>query len=133
MAAQSIRIDLTGDRELIRRLRALGDRILPAAASALHQEHERIMTEAKTRTPVETGALRNSGRVSSPEIRGSVVISEGGFGDSAVKYAIHVHERLDLRHPVGQAKFYESVVLEAASGMEARLGQALRSAIERLA
>lgn len=133
MPAQSIRIDLTGDRELARKLRSLGARILPAVAAILNQEHEQIMAVAKERTPVEFGNLKNSGFVAPPELRGSVVVSEGGFGGPAVNYAIPVHERLDVNHTVGQAKFYESAMLEAANGMETRLGAALRAEINRLA
>lgn len=120
---------IKGSDELKRVLEALGDRARQAAAPALHQEHEAIMTEAKKRTPVDTGALRNSGHVSPPEIKGDTVVSEGGFGGVAAPYAVIVHERLDVHHLVGQAKFYESAITDAQSGMEGRLAERMRKAM----
>lgn len=110
-------------------LLALGDRSRKAAAAALHQEHEEIMTEAKRETPVDTGALRSSGHVNPPEIKGDVVVSEGGFGGPAAPYAVIVHERLDVNHPNGKAKFYEDPLNRARNGMEGRLAERMKKAM----
>lgn len=70
------------------------------------------MTEAKERTPVDTGTLRGSGYVDLPQDQGDRITQTFGFGGAASDYALIVHERLDVNHPTGQAKFLESVVLE---------------------
>jgi hypothetical protein len=61
---------------------------------------ELVKEEAVRRCPIDTGALRKSARV---KIRGNT-----GSINFGMSYAIYVHERLDLRHPVGEAKFLEN-------------------------
>ena len=101
-------------------------RRLPPALTA---EHELIMTAAKRRTPVFTGALRASGHVLPAYWQGDDVISPGVFGGPSAPYAAIVHEREDLRHRVGQAHFYSSAVAEAAPGLAARVGRRVRAGL----
>ncbi len=75
------------------------------------QAAEKIMTVAKQRTPVDTGALRSSGMVTA---KGNG--AELSFGGAASSYAIFVHEILTSAHPVGQAKFLESALNDWQSG-----------------
>jgi hypothetical protein len=89
-------------------LRELAAKVGAAIVPALRAEAEAIMTVAKERTPVQTGALRASGRVEVEDA--SVAMS---FGGPAIGYAVFVHENLQAHHPVGQAKFLESAVTEA--------------------
>ena len=124
---------LLGADQLTRTLRALADRALALAAGALYREAERIMTEAKGRTPVDTGALRASGQVQPPEVAGSRVSVTLGFGNNSVAYAVYVHENLTARHPVGEAKYLERPLLEAVRGMDARLAADIRGEVERAA
>ena len=130
MAAQSVRIDLKGQQELIRKLQSLGRRVIPVVGKALNQEHEQIMTRAtdKDVVPVDTGALKNTGIVLPPKTVGTVVVSEGGFGGAAVDYAVIVHETHKTR-----SKFYERPLMEALNGMDTRLAATLRREIQRLA
>lgn len=74
---------------------------------------EAIRTKAQELTPVDTGALRASGDVIQYLQTPHSVVGEISFGGPAADYAIYVHERLDVRHEVGQAKF-----LEAAFGIQ---------------
>lgn len=107
------------------RLTTLGERFGPAAGAALRAEAEIEMTEAKRRTPVRTGVLRNSGTVTGPDAEGTVVMS---FGGAAEAYAIEIHENLEMFHPRGgQAKFLESVVLESAPYLAQRVAERLFS------
>ena len=124
---------LLGAEAFVKTMRALGNNSPRFAAIALYREAERIMTAAKALTPVLTGALRASGQVASPEVHGDGARVTMGFGNSAVGYAIHVHENLQARHPVGQAKFLEQPLNEARSGMDARLAADVRAEIERAA
>lgn len=88
-----------------------------AVEGALFTEAEVIMGVAKRRTPVDTGRLRSSGHVKPPTTRSGKSEVILGFGTD---YAVYVHER-PARHTVGQAKYLESAVLEAAPGYRARL------------
>lgn len=82
------------------------------AGRALRSVGEVWMTEAKKRTPVDTGILRSSGHVVGPEVSGDAITVTLVFGGPAASYAIYVHENLTARHKVGQSKYLESVVLE---------------------
>lgn len=108
--ANGITLSLSGLSDAINRLNNLGSNVSPIIGVALNQVHEEMMTLAKERTPVDTGALRASGHVIPPTISGGKVKSVGGFGGTSVNYAIMVHENLNVHHRVGQAKFYESAV-----------------------
>ena len=67
---------------------------------------EEIMTDIKSSAPghgvpVDTGALRATGRVE--QLTPTLV--ELGFGDDAVDYALVQHERVDYQHTVGEARY----------------------------
>lgn len=104
--------------------RRLGNLIrnLPGAvARALYEEAEIEMTEAKQRTPVDQGNLRDSGIVEQPVIAGQEITVRLAFGGPAAPYALFVHEDLDAFHTVGQAKYLESVITESAPHMADRI------------
>lgn len=108
---------------------ALGKLVTKAsttAGRALREEAEIEMTEAKQRTPVDTGALRASGRVEGPEIRGEEVSVTFQFGDAAAPYALYVHENMDAFHKVGQAKFLESTLIESQPYLAARIAKRIK-------
>ena len=102
--------DLTRLRTTIER--KVGILVKDPAANALRSVGEIWMTEAKKRTPVDTGVLRSSGHVQGPFKDGDSWVIRLVFGGPAAPYAVFVHERLDLKHPVGQSKYLESVVQE---------------------
>lgn len=126
---QSVTFTIENVVPVTAKLRSILDSGIQTAAAALHAEHELIMTTAKRLTPVDTGALRASGYVRQPMIRNNEVISQGGFGGSSAPYAIYVHERLDVRHPIGQAKFYESAIMEGLHGMDERLSKRIKATL----
>jgi hypothetical protein len=98
-----------------------------AAQQALRVEAEVEMAEAKERTPVRTGALRASGRVE-PLFGGGV---RWAFGGPSVNYAVPVHENLEIFHPVGQAKYLESVLAESAPYLVERVAARMRELLLR--
>jgi len=118
-------ITVTGVSRTIRTLSRMGEDLLPIIAAALNEEHEKIMTLAKERTPVDTGALRASGHVVPPRIVARSIQSIGAFGGTAAPYAIVVHENLSAFHRVGRSKFYESAVQDRVSN----IGPAVRNAV----
>jgi hypothetical protein len=109
-----------------RNLRQLANNVQKELGAALYAEAEIEMTEAKKRTPVDTGTLRNSGYVEKPVEKGNHVVVEMGFGGPAADYAIYVHEDLEAFHPVGQAKFLESVVIESRPHLAARVARRIK-------
>ena len=93
---------------------------IKAGVMALREFAETEMTEAKRRTPVDTGVLRASGFVS--PVEDGVRLAYGG---AASDYAIYVHENLDANHPVGEAKYLERPVLEALPGLAERVAKTM--------
>jgi len=85
-----------------------------ASGAGLYAGGNVIMEEAKRRSPVDTGTLAGSGYVTLPEMDGSDVVVEFGFGGPAESYAVRQHEDLSYRHPVGQAKYLESAMDDKA-------------------
>ena len=118
-----IEVVITGDRAMMRTLQAVARRTPARVAAALFQEAEIGMGTKKRRTPVKTGVLRSSGRVDPPHLSSSTISVRLSFGGAASGYAIPVHENLSARHPVGQAKYAESVLMESRATMLARLAR----------
>jgi hypothetical protein len=92
------------------------DNIGSGAYAGLEAVGKAILQLANTLVPVSAngshgnpaGFLRDSGHV---EIEGSGIDSEVKIVYDA-DYAAPVHERLDVHHPVGQAKFLEEAYLQ---------------------
>lgn len=120
---------MKGATQMIARIRKIADKFPDRVAKALYQEAQIEATEMKRRTPVDTtpnaphpGNLRNSIHVEEPERKGrriSVTIATG----AQAPYAVYVHENLEAIHPIGQAKFMESVLDESRTYMAARLAK----------
>ena len=106
-------------------LRRFKGKAMSDVAGVMREEGEDTMTDAKELTPVETGTLRASGHVEGPEIGGNVVTVTMAFGGAASDYAAIVHERLDVHHPVGQAKYLEQPALQHAEQLPKRIVRVL--------
>ena len=63
--------------------------------------------------PVDTGAMRASGRVTGPDTSGAVELSYGG---AAAPYTLRQHEELSYRHPVGEARWLVRALERWATG-----------------
>ena len=121
-----MQLEIKGLDEVRDRLESLGLTIQAKIGAALRAEGELVMTEAKRRTPVDTGALRASGLVTGPKKSGTETAVRLSFGNNAVQYAIPVHERLGISHKVGRAKYLESAFNEAFAGMAARIADRIK-------
>jgi hypothetical protein len=75
-----------------------------ATPEAIAKGLEHIRGVAVERTPVDTGNLAGSAAVHVDGSEGSITYDG--------PYARYQHERLDLRHETGQAKFLESSLME---------------------
>lgn len=105
-------------------LRAIALGARRAVERALEREAEAIMTEAKLLCPVDTGALRGTGRVEPTAWFGNTAVSRLTFGDpmKGVDYTEPVHERLDVRHASPtQAKFLEAPINGSRFGFMNRI------------
>jgi hypothetical protein len=111
---EPIKIDV---RLLTRRLdpaRAYA-KVLKVVKRWAYSEGLEVIAAALPDVPVDVGALKSTGFAERPVMEGETVIVRLGFGGVAgppfnkvVGYAWHVHERLDVRHPHGHAKYLET-------------------------
>ncbi len=86
-------VRLQGSETLLRKLRLLKDMAVPVVASSLYLSASDIMYVSKSvYCPVDTGTLRNSGRVNLPVIQDTKVEVSLGYGGPAAPYALAVHE-----------------------------------------
>jgi hypothetical protein len=89
-----------------------------ALGAALYQEGLAIDAEAVKQMPVDTGRMRATHYVTPPQDDGEGPVVEDGIG---VEYGVFVHERMDVNHPVGNAKFYENPINAAREGYAERI------------
>ena len=125
--ALKITARLRGSRELRRELKRRGRQAPKALARALFQEAEQIMSVSKRLVPVDTGALRASGHVQLPVIRGKKVKVVLGYGGAAAPYAVFVHEKQARHNPPTQWKYLEKPLFQAVPGMAGRIAKRLRA------
>lgn len=105
------------------KLERLAKQIPNEVAQALYAEAQIEAAESRRRTPVDTGDLRRSHHVTKPDLGGRRISVSIEVGGPAAPYAILVHEDLEAFHPVGQAKFLESTLLESAPYMAQRVAR----------
>ena len=117
---------LTGVSALKKELRRQGKKAQKSLARALLAEGEQIMAKSKRLVPVDTGALRASGHVQLPVIRGKNVKVVLGYGGAAVPYAVFVHEKPARHNAPTQNKYLEQPFNEAIPGMASRLAKRMR-------
>jgi hypothetical protein len=129
------RIRIRNTAEVARKIEALaragGDNLI----SGMRVVGETIMTDVKASrpgsgVPVDTGALRASGRVSGPDSGGTVTLS---FGGAAAPYGLRQHEELNYRHPVGEARYLIRGLerFEAGRGPQEALREVADAAIRK--
>lgn len=127
-----IDFDITGLRELAERLGRTRGELKKALSAAVKMAGENIRTESMRRTPVDLGVLRASHYVTDPEENNGIIsVVVGCGGGPAAPYARIQHERLDLNHPEGEAKFLENAVKAEADNSRALLSRFTKMALER--
>lgn len=113
----------TGADKVMANLKKLEGFTPNAFQQALFQEAQIEATEAKKRTPVDTGALRASITVNPPKREGRRVFVEIVGGGPTAPYGLIVHEDLEAFHKVGEAKFIERTLDESAPFMADRVAK----------
>lgn len=123
-------VELRGKAAVMRQLQRHGKAAKDEYARALHREAQAIMRKSQKIVPVDTGELKRSAFVRQPrrvykqDLPYEIVM---GYGNVDVRYAMAVHERLDVYHkPPTQAKYLERPMKEAAVGMSERIAAAIR-------
>lgn len=114
----TIDVNVRGTGAVAARVSTIAYAAQDAAEQALLEELLVELAEAKRRTPVDTGALRASGRVVGPTRASRALVGNIVFDQP---YAVFVHEHLEVHHRVGQAKYLESVLLESARYFPSRV------------
>jgi hypothetical protein len=92
-----------------------------ATPEALGLGMEHIITETAPNVPVETGRLVGSAEPNVDGDEASVTY--------AGPYARYQHERLDLRHESGKAKYLEETMVQESGTALRIVAQALRTAL----
>lgn len=94
------------------------------AAKALRNEAQEVLAKSRDLVPVDTGALKASGRVRPEvgvyEVGGSMEV-QITYGGTAVDYAVYVHENLFSNHVHGQSKYLEIPLIQQAYGLAGRI------------
>jgi hypothetical protein len=109
-----------------RKLRKLPARVRRAVEAAQAEAAEALKLEAQARTPVRTGALRDSAHVNVNPGK-----LEASVDYSGVDYATIVHEDPYLDHPTGEDHFLERPAKEMEHVYPRYIGRAIRRAIHR--
>jgi hypothetical protein len=106
---------------------------ISASRHATLDEANEIMDESQVQVPRDTETLANSAFV---EQAGDGTVTFGYGKDNPYNpkrkenvedYMIAVHERLDVNHPVGKAKFLEDPINEHAQKLENSLATKIRT------
>jgi hypothetical protein len=120
------------DLERIQRaLTESGPEGVKVAARALRNEAQEAFAVSQDEVPVDTGALKASGRIR-PETgvltRGNEVYVELTYGGTATEYSVYVHENLEANHPHGKAKYLEDPMVRQINGISGRIADKVERA-----
>lgn len=127
-----VRVDVTGDADVLRSLLELGAAGKKAAKVVLGEKAAKIMRLAFPLTPDDTtttnvSRIRDSLAVIRPSVTKSGTVSSGvkaGGGRQDIPALLH-HEDLTLHHQVGGPKFLERATLQVAPEIPGALLEAL--------
>jgi hypothetical protein len=114
-------------------LAASGPEGVKVAARALRNEAQEAFAVSQDEVPVDTGVLKNSGRVrpdSGVFTRGNDVYVEITYGGAAVDYGVYVHENLEAFHPHGKAKYLEDPMVRQVNGASGRIADKVEAAMK---
>lgn len=127
-------IEITGLDKLNKLLANAGANGTQALARGLYEEATMAFNESQVLVPVDTGALKGSGHVTTPTVTPNSVEVTIGYGGPTASYALVVHERINsgsgkkiFHAPPTQAKYLETPVKRRTSGLASRLGAYLQN------
>ncbi len=144
MSSKLFEISLSGDKQVMDLLKALGEQAQPTMQAALHVEGQELLNDSLALVPVDTGALQGSGTIK--DVDGSVPTVTVGYGGPAAPYALATHENprsgrtggigpsgQKYKHwaSIGQWKFLEQPFKERTAGFTDRIAASLRKTLLR--
>lgn len=113
-----IGFEIQGTEDVRRELARLAEAYPNATGKALFAEGLAIQAASVLLVPVDTGRLRASANTSQPKNESDGPEVRVSYGTD---YALTVHERLNVHHVTGQAKYLEQPALAAMSGFAERM------------
>jgi len=99
---------------------------LHSAEKGLKNVAEQLKEKSVAKTPVNTGELRSRAFVSPVVAERNTLSVTVGYANKLPEYAIFVHERIDVHHRIGQAKFLESLLHEIYAEFIQIIGRCLK-------
>lgn len=125
--------EFSGLDDILASVQKLPDDLVRNVGAAMYQGAESMMSASKETTPVDTGALINSGYVKPPEVIDGVLTVELGYGGQSVDYAATVHENLNphvhWKRPGSGPKFLENAMTAGTPDYLEGVTDAARSTI----
>ena len=98
------KIKLSGIENVQQNLQNLDKVIEGVLKEELYKMGQHLRSESVKECPVDTGRLRASATVTPVKKENEKYFVEVGYGTD---YAIYVHERTELHHNIGKAKYLE--------------------------
>ena len=125
-----IKYKFKGQKKIINNIYKIQTSMFNDLARFLYEEGLKIEAESTRRIPVDTGFAR-SHKYTSPAIKHhNNLIVEIGYLD-AVDYIVPLHERTDVRHVVGEAKFLENAFVKHEADFEKNLAAFIKMQLSR--
>lgn len=97
-------VDIT---QVLKGLQEFDQRVMTAAVGGVDAFGEHVIGDGQELAPVDTGDLKASGTTLPAEVEGNNIRKTIGFNTD---YAAAVHERLDVHHEEGEAKYLETAL-----------------------
>jgi len=98
------KITISGFENIQKNIQNLDQIIDVVLKDELYKMGQHLRSESVKECPVDTGRLRASATITPVQKKEDKYFVEVGYGTD---YAIYVHERTELHHTVGKAKYLE--------------------------
>jgi hypothetical protein len=122
-----LELKIDGIQTVLDGLKAAAEKYPAAVGAALYEEGLKIDAASVDLVPVDKGRLKGTHYTSPPVMGDDGPEVEVGYGTD---YAVPVHERTAVHHDVGQAKYLEKPLTDAASGFAERVAKRTEKHIE---
>lgn len=101
-----VSVELKGQESLSRLFERAGNAHRKSLSAAMFAQANVVLNESLEIVPVDTGTLKDSGRVEKPKITVTGIEVEITYGGAASQYAGIVHEDPNARHAEGKSYKY---------------------------
>lgn len=128
--------NVMGAEDLAKALSRVPNNTEQVLSKALYEEGQMAFAESQKLTPIDTGALRGSGVLHTPNIEKNKISVALTYGGPAAPYALFVHEILTSYHAAPtQAKYLELPVARRSEylvrNLATRINHMIRQEIYR--